>query len=59
MRELAISVGANIEELAKQAGLNSQTLYRKKHSEAFARKATLQLIEAANKIALKNQVRTG
>lgn len=58
MRELASKVGASIEELATGAKLNTQTLYRKPLDSKFSRKATVEMIEAANRIAVKNQVKS-
>lgn len=59
VRALAQDVGASIEDLAREADINTQTVYRKKPTERFGPKSTRKFIEAAKRIEGRTKAKTG
>lgn len=50
-RAIAQEIGSSIENLAREADINSQTFYKKKASDRFGSKSTRKILEAAERLA--------
>ena len=57
-RAIAQECGVTIEDLAREADMNSQTLYKKKPEQRLSSKSTRKILEAAEKLTGKPRART-